>query len=93
MGLISGLLTLPLAPVRGVAWVAEQVKEEAERQWSSPAAVQAELEQVEAMREAGTISDAEAQQREEELVARLLAGSDDQGLGMDGETGPPGGGS
>ena len=25
MGLITGLLTWPLAPVRGVAWVAEQV--------------------------------------------------------------------
>ena len=23
MGLVTGLLTLPLAPVRGVAWVAE----------------------------------------------------------------------
>ena len=32
MGLITGLLTLPLAPVRGVAWVAEQVAEEAERE-------------------------------------------------------------
>ena len=30
MGLITGLLTLPLAPVRGVVWVAEQVQAEAE---------------------------------------------------------------
>ena len=32
MGLISGLLTLPLAPVRATAWVAEQLLAEAEQQ-------------------------------------------------------------
>ena len=32
MGLISGLLMLPLAPVRGVAWIGEQIAEEADRQ-------------------------------------------------------------
>jgi len=32
VGLISGLLTLPLAPVKGAAWVAEQVADEADRE-------------------------------------------------------------
>lgn len=32
MGLITGLLTLPLAPVRGTVWIAEQLTAEAERQ-------------------------------------------------------------
>ena len=32
MGLITGLLTLPLAPVRGTIWVAEQLAAEAERE-------------------------------------------------------------
>jgi len=32
MGLFTGLLTLPLAPIRGTMWVAEQVAAEAERQ-------------------------------------------------------------
>ena len=76
MGLIMGLLTLPLAPVRGAVWVAEQVKEEAERQWSSPAAIQEALNDVEAQRDAGQITDAEADARQEELLERLLAGSD-----------------
>ena len=31
MGLITGLLTLPLAPVRGTIWIAEQIAAEAER--------------------------------------------------------------
>jgi hypothetical protein len=76
MGLITGLLTLPLAPVRGAVWVAEQVKEEAERQWSSPAAIQEALDDVEAQREAGQITDAEADARQEELLERLLARSE-----------------
>lgn len=29
MGLITGLLTLPLAPVRGVVWVAEKLSDAA----------------------------------------------------------------
>jgi hypothetical protein len=32
MGLFTGLLTLPLAPIRGTVWVAEQLAAEAERQ-------------------------------------------------------------
>ena len=73
MGLITGLLTWPLAPVRGVAWIAEQVRQEAERQWLDPAAVQEALADVEARREAGLIDDAEADRLEEELIERLLA--------------------
>ena len=82
MGLITGLLTLPLAPVRGVAWVAEQIKEEADRQWSDPATIQAALSDIEAMRESGEIDEAEADAREEELVQRLIAASPAQGQSL-----------
>lgn len=78
MGLITGLLTLPLAPVRGVVWVAEQVKHEADRQWSDPATIQAELADIEAMRESGELDEQEADSREEELLQRLLAASPEQ---------------
>jgi hypothetical protein len=81
MGLITGLLTLPLAPVRGVAWIAEQVRQEAERQWNDPAAVQDALDDVQARREAGLIDDAEADRLEEELIERLLASEQPYGLG------------
>ena len=76
MGLITGLLTWPLAPVRGVTWVAEQEKEEAERQWSSPGAVQEAINDVEARREAGELSDDEADALQEELLERLLVRTD-----------------
>jgi hypothetical protein len=72
MGLITGLLTLPLAPARGVVWVADQVLQEAERRWYDPAAIQAALFDVQARREAGEIDDDEADRLEEELVERLL---------------------
>lgn len=78
MGLLREVLLLPLAPVRGVVWVAEQVRDEAGRQWSDPAVIQAELAEIDAMREMGTIDDAEADAREEELVQRLLSASAQQ---------------
>jgi cytochrome c-type biogenesis protein CcmH/NrfG len=72
MGLISGLLTWPLAPVRGVVWVAEQIRAEAEAQWSDPAVVQRQLDEVERMLDEGLIDEAEAEEREEELLQCLF---------------------
>ena len=81
MGLITGLLTWPLAPVRGVAWIAEQVRQEAERQWMDPAVVKEALADVQARREAGLIDDAEADRLEEELIERLLESEQPYGSG------------
>jgi hypothetical protein len=73
MGLITRILTLPLAPATSAAWIAEQVRQEAERQWRDPAALQRALADVQARREAGLIDDAEADRLEDELIERLLA--------------------
>ena len=51
------------------------MRDEAERQWASPGAVQEELRRLEELREAGEIDEDEARRREEELVDRLLAGT------------------
>jgi hypothetical protein len=72
MGLITGLFTWPVAPARGVAWIAEQVLDEAERQWTDPAAIERALADVDAKRQSGELSDEEAAVLEEELVARLI---------------------
>ena len=72
MGLICGLFTWPLAPVRGVSWIAEQVLEEAERQWADPAAIERALADVDEKRRSGELSEEEADELEEELVARLM---------------------
>ncbi|MCH6472008.1 gas vesicle protein GvpG [Sinomonas terrae] len=75
MGLISGLFGLPLAPARGVVWVAERLQEEAERQYYDPGTIRRELQAVAAARDEGSISEEEAADLERELVARLLEGN------------------
>lgn len=82
MGLITGLVTFPLAPVRGVVWIAEQIQAEAERQWADPATIQAQLNDIEAMRELGEIDGEEADALEEELVARLMDASTEPGSSL-----------
>jgi hypothetical protein len=74
MGLITGLLGLPLAPLRGTLAVAEQVHQQAEREFYDPTAIRAELERVEQLREAGEVSEDEATAWEDELVERLMVG-------------------
>ena len=79
MGLFTGLLTLPLAPVRGVMWIGEQLEREAQRQLSDPAAVRAQLAEVDAAFTSGSITAEERDQMQDELVARLLS----SGSGLD----------
>ena len=47
MGLITGLLTLPLAPVRGTVWIAERLEEQAEELYDE-SAIRAQLMELEA---------------------------------------------
>jgi hypothetical protein len=73
MGLLTGLLTFPLAPVRGVVWVADQLAAEAERQLYDEDRIRAELLALELESEEGTIDRDELDWREEQLLARLAA--------------------
>lgn len=83
MGLFTGLLTLPLAPVRGTMWVAEQVLHQAEREFYDPERIRQQLDAVDRARSAGTMTEEEAAAAEDELVARLVEGRrrQDQGEG------------
>ena len=72
MGLISGLLLLPLAPVRGVAWIAEVVAEEAERELAAANSPERALADLEAARATGEIDPDEADAIEADIIARLL---------------------
>ena len=72
MGLITGILSLPLAPLRGTIWVAEQVLEQAEEEFYDPARIKAQLEDVDRARAAGELSDDEATAIEDELIERLM---------------------
>jgi chorismate mutase len=72
MGLLTGLLGLPLAPVRGTIAVADQVLKQAEEEYYDPARIRMQLEEVDRQREAGDISEDEAIAWEDELVDRLM---------------------
>ncbi len=77
MGLLTGILTLPLAPVRGVSWIAEQVERAAEAETTSEEAVSQRLAEIQAAWEAGEISTERRAELETEALADLL--------GIDGE--------
>jgi hypothetical protein len=72
VGLLSGVLGLPLAPVRGVLWLAEHIRDHAEEQYYDPVRIRAELERVDEARRSGEISEAEAAELENELLQRLM---------------------
>jgi Gas vesicle protein G len=71
VGLFTGLLTLPLAPVRGVVWVAERVAEEAERELYDEGNIRRQLLQLELDHDDGKLSDEERSAQEEILLQRL----------------------
>ncbi|MDQ4055219.1 MAG: gas vesicle protein GvpG [Actinomycetota bacterium] len=79
MGLITGLLGLPLAPVRGTVAIAEQVLQQAEDQYYDPAVIRRELERVDQLHAAGELTDEEAIAWEDQLVDRLMVGRDRPG--------------
>jgi len=72
VGLFTGLITLPLAPVRGVAWLGEQVLDQANQEASDPEQIRQQLAELEEAEEAGEITAAERAEAEERLVADLM---------------------
>ena len=73
MGLITGLLLLPVAPVRGVLWIAEKITDEVTRQYYGEGAIAKQLRQVDDARKSGQIDEEEAARREQELIDRRIA--------------------
>ncbi|MEU8588811.1 gas vesicle protein GvpG [Streptomyces sp. NPDC048664] len=71
MGLITSLLTLPLAPVRGTAWVVDQVLTAAEQEYYNPEPVRRGLAELERALTEGRIDEEEYDRREDELLDRL----------------------
>lgn len=74
MGLFAGLLTLPLAPVRGVVSLAQMLEAEAYRQWTDPARIRSQLAEVDEAFQAGRLTEDERTEQQNELIARLMAG-------------------
>lgn len=71
MGLITGLLTLPLAPVRGTVWIAEQLAAEAERQLQEAESPRRRLIEAERQLDIGLLTVDEYEAIEEEALDAL----------------------
>jgi Gas vesicle protein G len=74
MGLITGLLTLPLAPVRGVAWVTEQIVEEAQSELYDENRIVRELIELDEAHDAGEMDDERYDAAVDDALARLEIG-------------------
>jgi hypothetical protein len=72
VGLITGLLTLPLAPVRGTMWIAEMIQAEAENQRNDDASILTTLQELELARANGELTDEEAEEAEDALIEELM---------------------
>jgi len=71
MGLLTGLLTLPLAPVRGTIWIAEQLAAEAERELDDETTIRRLLVEAERDLELGRLTEDEFEAVEDDLLDRL----------------------
>jgi Gas vesicle protein G len=71
VGFFTGLVTLPLAPVRGAAWVTQQVADEADRQLYDEDQIRREMLQLEIDYDEGKIGDEERAREEDALFERL----------------------
>jgi hypothetical protein len=72
VGLITGLLTLPLAPVRGTMWIAERLDEQAQAELNDESDLQQRLLELEQLRASGTVDEEVLVAAEDELVQRLM---------------------
>jgi len=68
VGLFSGIVLLPLAPVRGVIRLAEVIQEQVERELRNPAHTRRKLEELEEARDRGDISAEEERQQQKEIL-------------------------
>ena len=80
MGLITGLLTLPLAPVRGTIWLAEQLTEAAENELYDEKKILRELMDLEMQEAEGIVAPEERRLREDDLLERLSVARQRQAL-------------
>ncbi|MEJ2868637.1 gas vesicle protein GvpG [Actinomycetospora sp. OC33-EN08] len=71
MGLFTELLLLPLAPVRGVVWVAERIEEQVDHRLHDPAVIRAQIDDLDNAFERGEITESERDAQQDVLLARL----------------------
>ncbi|KJY33020.1 gas vesicle protein [Streptomyces sp. NRRL S-444] len=65
------MLTLPVAPVRAVTWVAQRVVDKAEEEYYDPAPIWRQLAELEQQLLRGEIDQETFDRQEDELIDRL----------------------
>jgi Gas vesicle protein G len=73
MALFTGILLLPLAPVRGVVKLAEVIQREVDKEMNNPARTRAQLEELEEKRERGEISPEEEHEAQMDVLKTKIA--------------------
>ena len=71
MGLFTGLLLLPLAPIRGTIWIAERLAEQAALELDEERQIRRLLAEAELRHELGELTVEELEEIEDELLERL----------------------
>ena len=71
MSLLTLPFRLPFLPMQAVVRLAQVIQDEAERTFNDPATIRRELEAIEQARAAGEITDEEAAEWQNEVIARL----------------------
>lgn len=72
MGLISAILTLPLAPVKGVLWLGEVIQDQVEQKMHDPATIRKELEEIDEAAAAGRLSEDEKEEAQQAVLDRMI---------------------
>ncbi|MGW4091829.1 gas vesicle protein GvpG [Nocardia sp. NPDC004750] len=70
-GVITSILTLPVAPVRGVIWLGELIQDQVEQKMRDPTVMRRELEEIDAAAAAGQLSEEERRQAQQAVLDRM----------------------
>jgi len=79
MSLLRRLVMLPLAPVEGVIWLAEQLEQQAAAEFYGPEAVRRQIHDLNAAYASGELTHEEFEAAEAELLDRLELGLSQEG--------------
>lgn len=71
MGLLSTILSIPVAPVRGVIWLGEVIQDQVEQKMHDPATMRRQLEEIDAAAAAGQLSEEERKQAQQAVLDRM----------------------
>jgi L-fucose isomerase-like protein len=73
VGLLSSLVTWPLAPVRGVVALAEVIQRRVDQELNDPARARRQLEALEEARTRGAITPEQEHQAQEQILAARIS--------------------